>query len=1312
MKKITLLLFAFLSITIASHAAVTFPVDYTTFFAASAINSGGTTLETGNASAVGTWTVGTAGSATNPSVATNNLSYSTYVDNNSGKKILLPSLASGTPRTSFFYLTSSASDLTTNTYYLGFLINTSVTPSSGVIFLNFGDGNPGTQRGRMLIKQNTGNTGYLIQASVDGTPTATTNTISYNSTHFIVLKYQITTASATVGAASMTLFVDPTIGGTEPASTFTISDTGISSLTCIKSLMVQQQIGLATEIAGLRMSTSWADVCKAAAAPKLSTPIASAASPITSTGFTANWSSVSNAQSYSLSVSQNGTPISGSPFTGLSGTNYSVTGLSSFLTYTYTVTAVGDGTNYNNSDPSSIISVTTTDPNAVSSINPVFGDGSWTSLTSSFGTASINGYDFVQANITSANYYGSKGEKHTTYIALDKLANGGKITMPTVNSVSQIEIHAATGTAERTFSLKEFNTTTSAWDLVGTYTYNTASKNTGLDSVYIISISRSVPSKFRIENAGAGSMYVMQVITRTAATSLLTTPIISNVTNIIGGGFTANWNTVTNATAYRILVIGNGPSGITSKIRYAYTVSGQSTNTYNVTGTDSISSARVRVSAIGDDITYSDSYLSLGTSTFSVLKSQVITFAALAAKNYGDASSTLSATGGSSGNPVVFTSSDPNVATCTGTNGTTLTIVAPGSCTIYANQIAGGLYAAAVQVSRTLLVNQGTPVITVTGSNSFTYNGSAQGPNTATTGGSTGSVSFSYAGINGTNYAASSTAPTNAGYYTVTAIVDADVNYISASSAATPFTIYSSGTVSGANTKISDLILSASSDITVAANASLNIDKNTALNSITVSPTAKLSVNNGKTLNGLLTLQSSADGTATLVDSCSSPTISATVEQYLTAGRNWYLSSPVSAADYSVLNKGNYVVEWNEASKAWDNVTSGNLLAGKGYVQIAGPDQGTTGVVNFSGTTNSGNVSVLLTRTESGSSRGFNLVGNPYPSFLDWKKIAAANTDLLPTTWLRTKSASAYVFATVNVAAFLNDNSNPPVITSNSANTSVTSYIPPMQAHWVRLNASIPTSNYNLNNSMRDHADNSGNTFKAPAQKSSVQTLLRLEVSNGTYSDEAVIYFNPNATNVYDVYDSPKMTNASVFIPEIYTVASGEQLVINCLNSVEYDTEIPLGFTTGQTNNFSIKASQISNFAPGTQIVLKDYQDINNPVSTVLDDASSYSFSSDPTTNNLNRFTVIFHAPTLTTGTHATDNVDAWISTNANGQIIINGNPDRNTSIAVYNSTGQVLFSEKLRSTNLVFRNKFNPGVYMLTICEAGKYITKKLVIN
>jgi hypothetical protein len=67
----------------------------------------------------------------------------------------------------------------------------------------------------------------------------------------------------------------------------------------------------------------------------------------------------------------------------------------------------------------------------------------------------------------------------------------------------------------------------------------------------------------------------------------------------------------------------------------------------------------------------------------------------------------LSATGGGSGNPVVF-SADPasaKVCNASGTNGTTVTYTAAGNCVIYANQAGTGTYAAAPQVQQTITVN-------------------------------------------------------------------------------------------------------------------------------------------------------------------------------------------------------------------------------------------------------------------------------------------------------------------------------------------------------------------------------------------------------------------------------------------------------------------------------------------------------------------------------------------------------------------------------------------------------------------------------
>ncbi|MFZ4455352.1 MAG: T9SS type A sorting domain-containing protein [Bacteroidales bacterium] len=92
---------------------------------------------------------------------------------------------------------------------------------------------------------------------------------------------------------------------------------------------------------------------------------------------------------------------------------------------------------------------------------------------------------------------------------------------------------------------------------------------------------------------------------------------------------------------------------------------------------------------------------------------QTITFGTLTAKVFGDAPFSVSASGGASGNPVIFTSSNAAVATCTGTNGSTVTIVGVGSCTIYANQAGNSNYAAATQVSQSLVVNKASQSISL-----------------------------------------------------------------------------------------------------------------------------------------------------------------------------------------------------------------------------------------------------------------------------------------------------------------------------------------------------------------------------------------------------------------------------------------------------------------------------------------------------------------------------------------------------------------------------------------------------------------------
>ena len=71
-------------------------------------------------------------------------------------------------------------------------------------------------------------------------------------------------------------------------------------------------------------------------------------------------------------------------------------------------------------------------------------------------------------------------------------------------------------------------------------------------------------------------------------------------------------------------------------------------------------------------------------------------------------SATLAATGGASGNPVVFSrrcQQRRGVCSVSGANGSTVNYLAAGTCVIDANQAAGGGYAAAPQVQQTITVS-------------------------------------------------------------------------------------------------------------------------------------------------------------------------------------------------------------------------------------------------------------------------------------------------------------------------------------------------------------------------------------------------------------------------------------------------------------------------------------------------------------------------------------------------------------------------------------------------------------------------------
>jgi len=515
------------------------------------------------------------------------------------------------------------------------------------------------------------------------------------------------------------------------------------------------------------------------------------------------------------------------------------------------------------------------------------------------------------------------------------------------------------------------------------------------------------------------------------------------------------------------------------------------------------------------------------------------------------------------------------------------------------------------------------------------------------------------------------------------------------------------------NTYWSDLpSANAGTDILVSS-GELILNSNAAINKVTVAPGAKLTLgSNTLTATNGITLESNADATATILDSYSTPTITATVQQHVSAGRNWYLSSPVSAAPYTWLSRGTSVQGWNEASKAWVPVTEGTLVRGKGYVQVAttivSPPSttGTTGTVNVTGTTNSGDVAITVSRTESSSSRGFNLVGNPYPSYLKWTGVngflADATNDSISTSfWYRTKNSSdAYVFTTYNGSSHL-------VVGGSTVNSVLNEYIPPMQAFWIRVNANTAVSTHNVGltfkNNMRFHGVGDNNKFKAP--KADERQLVRLQLVNGTQSDEALLYFDAAAANSFDNYDSPKMMNNSATLPDLYTTVGTERLVINGMNAIADNMELPLGFTLkAAATRLKLKVSELSNFASGTKVYLLDKEQHSQ---TELLPTTEYTFdTSVSTTNNENRFALLFRAPSVTTGIDNAEYANIKVYVNANRQIVMDAQAGNNYSI--YNALGQIIENGKTISNCQTSNVKLSNGVYLVKVANQSNRVIIK----
>lgn len=188
-------------------------------------------------------------------------------------------------------------------------------------------------------------------------------------------------------------------------------------------------------------------------------------------------------------------------------------------------------------------------------------------------------------------------------------------------------------------------------------------------------------------------------------------------------------------------------------------------------------------------------------------------------------------------------------------------------------------------------------------------------------------------------------------------------------------------------------------DMTYQANfIPATISENTTIQSLTMGESKTLTINSGVTLTVTGTITQASDATILIKDGTngmgqlvnSTANINATVEKNITAWTTtpsksgWHaISTPVNNvafADVTNLRSSDYnVYRLNETNLTWENCNyNSNVFSsfdnGRGYIYRKGDNQ----TIAFNGDLNATDVTYPLTYTSS-TTKGFHLIGNPYP---------------------------------------------------------------------------------------------------------------------------------------------------------------------------------------------------------------------------------------------------------------------------------------------------------------------------------------------
>lgn len=403
----------------------------------------------------------------------------------------------------------------------------------------------------------------------------------------------------------------------------------------------------------------------------------------------------------------------------------------------------------------------------------------------------------------------------------------------------------------------------------------------------------------------------------------------------------------------------------------------------------------------------------------------------------------------------------------------------------------------------------------------------------------------------------------------------------------------------------------------------------------------------------------------------------------------WFLVAPPVSEDSAEVFMGEYLDEWDEPTESWidilDSSTVLNTMQGYSVKK-------TSLYAEYQGKMRAGEFSKVLDYTSGAAYpspeddyTGWNLIGNPYPSNIDWDLVSIpADMDGGVSIW-DSDGDTYYQYSALG------------------GGDAEAHYVLAGQGFFVK--ATDVGVTFTLSDAVRTRKGDGASIDKAITDALSRENSLRISAKGNDKSDNAYINFIEESHLYYDpLYDVHKLFGRN-HVPQIFSYAdfeNDEKVAINSIPFPQLDDVVPLGFRVNTPGNYQLEFNGIYSFNILQPFFLLDK--VSEQVYDLkVDSIINFDYqNSDPE----NRFDLVFDFITeVEEMEDVSEKEKVWNISSIKDRLFIQSENDQEGEVQIFNIQGQLVYSS---STIHSFQSGVNlklPPAYYLVKLVSGKNV-------